>query len=90
MKWLKRKIRNWLEDDEYLVTESTSIKLTTNTLSSEGFKIYVYRANGGIILETSTYDRHKDRTLNGLYVITDDDQLGDSIAKIITMENLKS
>lgn len=90
MKWLKRKIRNWLENDEYLLTESTSIKLTTNTLSSKGFKIYVYRANGGIVLETSVYDEHKDRTHNGLYVITDDDQLGDSIAKIITMENLKS
>jgi len=90
MKWLKRKIRNWLENDEYLITESSSIKLTTNTLNSDGFKIYVYRANGGIVLETSVYDRHKDRNHNGLYVVTEDEQLGDTIAKIITMESLKS
>jgi hypothetical protein len=36
------------------------------------------------------YDRHKDRHHNGLYVITDDKDLGTELNKIITMENLRA
>jgi hypothetical protein len=49
----------------------------------------VYRASGGHIIETRTYDRHKDRNNHGLHIITDDKDLGDEIGKIITYENLK-
>jgi len=93
MKWLKRKLRNWINEDYPVeITESSygTISLNTKTFSSEGFRIQVYRANGGIVLETSVYDRHKDCNHNGLYVVTEDEQLGETIAKIITMESLKS
>jgi len=49
----------------------------------------VYTANGGRVVETRRYDRHKDRHLNGLYVITGDQEFGKEIDKIITMESLK-
>ena len=49
----------------------------------------VYTANGGRVVETRRYDRHKDRHSNGLYVITSEQDFGREIDKIITMEALK-
>lgn len=49
----------------------------------------VYVANGGRIVETRRYDRKTDRSSNGLYVITNDQDFGKEIDKIITMEALK-
>lgn len=49
----------------------------------------VYNANGGRVIETRRYDRHKDRHSNGLYVVTTDQDFGREIDKIITMESLR-
>ena len=97
MKWLKRKIRNWLNDDRGLISvpEPDSLyvnsprKASSQSLDSEGFNLKVFKANGGTIVETHSYDRRKDQSNNGLYVITDDKDLGNEIGKIITMEGLK-
>ena len=57
--------------------------------SDKGIRFQVYRANGGMVVETNMYDQHKDRHNRGLYIITDEQDLGKEIAKIITMESLK-
>lgn len=49
----------------------------------------VYVANGGRVVETRRYDRQKDRHTNGLYVITNDQDFGKEVDKIITMESLR-
>jgi len=49
----------------------------------------VYVANGGRVVETRRYDKKTDRSSNGLYVITSDQDFGHEIDKIITMEALK-
>jgi hypothetical protein len=49
----------------------------------------VYNASGGRVIETRRYDRHKDRSNTGLYIITNDQDFGKEIDKIITMEALK-
>jgi hypothetical protein len=49
----------------------------------------VYVASGGRVIETRKYDRHKDRSNTGLYIITNDQDFGKEIDKIITMEALK-
>ena len=60
------------------------------SLDANNIQFKVYKASGGTIIETSTYDRRTDRHTNGLYIITDDKDLGKEIGKIITMESLKS
>ena len=50
----------------------------------------IYSASGGRVVETRRYDRMKDRSQTGLYVITSEQDFGKEIEKIITMENLKS
>jgi hypothetical protein len=49
----------------------------------------VYKASGGIVIETHAYDEKKDRSNIGLYVITEDQDVGYELGKIITFENLK-
>lgn len=50
----------------------------------------VYNANGGRVIETRRYDRMKDRSTTGLYIITSEQDFGKEVDKIITMESLKS
>jgi len=93
IKFLKQQLRNWLREDEILSKEMviSSGQISTNRIDSgTGFNLRVYKASGGTVIETSVYDRHKDRHHNGLYVITDDKDLGDELNKIITMENLRA
>lgn len=52
-------------------------------------RFVVHSANGGRIVETNRYDRQKDRHTSGLYVITNDQDFGKEIDKIITMEALR-
>jgi hypothetical protein len=49
----------------------------------------VYVANGGRVVETRRFDRKTDRSTNGLYVITNDQDFGREIDKIITQEALR-
>jgi hypothetical protein len=58
--------------------------------ANNGFRINVYKASGGTVIETTMYDRVKDREHRGLFVVTDDKDLGQELGKIITMENLRA
>ena len=101
MNWLKRKLRNWANGSNEIYAMESNIKMATSgsigigvgrgpTLDSDkGIRFQVYKASGGMVVETSMYDRHKDRNYSGLYIITDDKDLGAELAKIITMETLK-
>lgn len=48
----------------------------------------VYGANGGKIVETSRYDDKRDNENIRRYVIDDNADLAESLAKIVTMEYL--
>ena len=96
MKWLKRRLQNWLNssDTESMAKTATShrglaIQSESESLSSEPLRLSIYRANGGTIVETRQYDRQKDRSQTQLHIVSHDDDLGHSIAKIITMESLR-
>jgi hypothetical protein len=94
MNWLKKKLHRWINSayDEAVMCEPHSIgrSIAVSTLDSDrNIRFNVYKATGGTIIETSFYDRHKDRHNNSLHVITDDKDIGKELGKIITMETLK-
>ena len=66
------------------VSVDTSVRLEGNPL-----RMNVYRANGGTIVETMRYDEVKDRNVNQLHIVGHDQDLGESLSKIITMESLR-
>ena len=57
--------------------------------SNKGIRFQVYKATGGFVVETSMYDQRTDRHSNSIHIITDEQDLGQQIGKIITMETLK-
>ena len=85
----KQKLRNWLmsDDDDYGAT--ITIDECSPNLSSQGFRLNIYGASGGTIVETTKYDRKHDENRNSLHIITDDKDLGEELGKIITMEQLR-
>lgn len=89
IKFLKRKLRNWLNSDECNISQSKEDSPSTARIDSFGLNLRIYKAQGGTIIESNKYDKLKDRHHNSLYVITDDQDLGEEINKIITMESLR-
>jgi hypothetical protein len=99
MSWFKRMVRNWLNDDNIYVEETSrfsnkaglAIRADSDSVESDpvlNFK--VYSAVGGKIVEFRRYDRQRDRNDHQTYIITNDQDFGERIAKIATMENLKA
>jgi hypothetical protein len=91
MNWLKRKLRSWLNEHEEgnIIGSQLSIKERDSIESDPVLNFKVYSAVGGKIVEFRQYDRQRDRNFNQTYIITNDQDFGERIAKIATMENLK-
>jgi hypothetical protein len=87
----KQKLRKWLMDDsdEHDYGNVVSVDSDGPNIQSQGFRLNVYSASGGTIVETTKYDRQKDEHKHSLHVVTDDKELGEELAKIITMESLR-
>lgn len=86
----KNWLRNWLNniDDSDLRVEKLSIS-REESLDTDPMVLKIYRASGGTVIETKKYDRQKDRNFNQLHIVTHEQDLGESIGKIITMESLR-
>jgi hypothetical protein len=86
----KQRIKNWLMDDSAdHYNPGIAIDSEGPNIQSQGFRLNVYSASGGTIIETTKYDRQKDDHRHSLHVVTDEKELGEEIAKIITMESLR-
>ena len=97
MRWLKRRIRNWLSNDDgpeevYATTKSrrnTLVARDSTELDGEPIRFNIFRANGGTVVQTHVYDRQKDRSFQQLHIVGHDQDLGESLSKIVTMESLR-
>jgi hypothetical protein len=97
MKWLKKALWRWTYQGRELDEENAKVSrgLVTSRDSEAvcnddpilNFK--VYSAVGGKVVEFRRYDRHKDRNDSTTYIITNDQDFGERISKIATMEKLK-
>ena len=93
MKWFKRKLAKWVNEynnEPKPAREGMILSADSDSVSSDpilNFK--VYSAVGGRIVEFRQYDRHKDRNFHQTYIITNDQDFGERISKIATMEILK-
>lgn len=98
-KWFAKKVRhawenaNKLEQDCDAVPSSYGRKnglvVSTRSLESNGVNFRLYNANGGHVVELNHYDSQTDRQTTGLHIIPSSEDLGQSLAHIITVEALK-
>jgi len=87
MKWFKKKLRNWINDDEDIYVPiglRSPDEPDTNCL-----RFKVFKASGGTVVQTDYYDQKTDRQHNTLHVIVEGQDLGQELGKIITYESLK-
>ena len=67
---------------------SASDRLATDDAPTTVFRIV--NAIGGCIIETRRYDPKTERNSTNLYIVTDGEDLTESLGKVMTMEALKS
>lgn len=96
MKWLKRKLRKWVDDAreepdvfQNKVARGSLVSCDDVETFGEPMRFTLTKANGGFIISTRRYDNRTDRSTGDNYIITDEADLGDAISKIVTMEALK-
>ena len=97
MKWFKKLVANWAQQgNNYAEVETMkgSNRLVSRdeiTACSDDpvLNFKVYSAIGGKVVEFRRYDRQRDRNETTTYIITNDQDFGERISKIATMENIK-
>ena len=89
MKWLKRKLRNWINDyDNEVAIRSCDVE--PQVCDAEPILNFrVFSAVGGQVVEFRRYDRKTDRNDTTTYIVTKDQDFGDKISKIANLELLK-
>lgn len=96
MKWFKKLVIKWVREDWNSVKTENSIGLVSSrdveSVSDADpiLNFRIFNAIGGRVVEFRTYDKHKDRNYTQTYIITDDQDFGERIAKIATLESLKA
>jgi hypothetical protein len=97
--WFKKKVISWVREDWDSASNKRSKRgLEENTigtvapssrLQQNGMNFTLYSASGGYIMEYNTYNHNTDTRYNALHIIPSDQELGQGIAHIITLEMLK-
>jgi hypothetical protein len=91
MRWLKRRMWNWLSTDDVETLSSNKLVSTRDRheLEGEPIRFNIFRANGGTVIQTYIYDRQRDRSNTQLHIVGHDQDLGECLSKIVTMESLR-
>ena len=94
MRWLKRKLAKWVNDynnEPKIAREGLVLTADSDSVSSDPILNFrVFSAVGGRVVEFRYYDRKIDRNHTTTYIITNDQDFGERIAKIATLESLKT
>jgi hypothetical protein len=94
--WLRQKLQNFLhpqypQDGDVVETKShrRNVIVRGSSLDSRGMSFTIHMASGGYVLEYSSYDDKTDRHNHNLHIIPSDQDMGQGIAHIITLEMLR-
>lgn len=55
----------------------------------KAIRLHIYYATGGRVIEVSHYDSNTGHHTNRLYIVTADQNFGEELDKILTMEHLR-
>ena len=104
MNWFKRMVVGWVKEDwdnagqeqdcypSPKMSRSNSISTISGRASIDSeptLQFKVYSAVGGKIVEFHRYDPKSDRTDRQIYIIGKEEDFGEKIAKISTLEILR-
>ena len=91
MKWIKRKIIQWVREDYY---NSQPVAATpsvgANAVEIDGLSFNIMTATGGTVVQVRYYDRKADRTGYHTHVTPDGENIAERIGQIVSMELLRA
>ena len=93
--WFRQKLHNFIfpSDINEVVESKThrgrALISRGSQLDNRGMNFTIHMANGGYVLEYSSYNEKTDRHDNTLHIINSDTDLGQGIAHVITLEMLR-
>lgn len=88
MNWLRRAVRNWLNQEESIQLRETVVA-SRDTVNQQGMNFSLYRAVGGHVLECRVYNAKTDRHDGTLYMIHEDEDFAKQVAQAIMLEQMK-
>lgn len=97
-KWFAKKCHQALAEarEDPIGNSTQPIRMKAATLDRslgdhrQTMNLQIHSASGGYVLEFSRYDRKRDEHDRNLHIITDQQNLGESLAQIITVEMLRN
>jgi hypothetical protein len=90
MKFLKRKLRNWLNDhDKVIGLSARDFPDERSVQDDPALSFRIYNAQNGKILEFSRYDRKTDRQERSVYIIEKDKDVTEYVGKCLSLELLR-
>jgi hypothetical protein len=87
-KWIRKRLRDVEREYEPQCDMPSTIKGSSGSIDSNGTRFTVYKADGGHVVETRSYDKNHD-SQTSLYIVTSDQDLGERLAHIVTYEAIK-
>jgi len=100
--WLRQQLINILVDDSRparigranrgslsVIMDECDVEEKDRLELPDPIRFRVQQVNGGTVIETKYYDHKKDEERIKLHIVTPDENLSESIGKIVTMELLQ-
>jgi deoxycytidine triphosphate deaminase len=88
-RWIRKRLREVEREYEPQYDKpSTLVSNKSDSIDTNGTRFTVYKADGGHVVETRTYDRNHDSETS-LYIVTSEQDLGQRLAHIVTYESIK-
>ena len=93
MKWfykqLARKLKQASYGDSEIMKEGP-LQPIRSIENEKTMNFSVTRASGGWVIEQRVYERKTDRNISSLHIITEDQDLGQELGKILMLTSMRS
>lgn len=90
--WVKKVAREGWEDarkSSYGEVAVSSIRESNSVDDEPVLNFRIYAASNGKVIEFSKYDRIKDRSHKTIYIVNHEEDLGEKVAKVLSLEMLR-
>jgi hypothetical protein len=99
MKWIKRKLRQWVSEADYDMPEKVmdrgmnsvvAVSDTNRVDSTPVLNFRIFSAQNGLVLEFHSYNEKTDQRNNSTYIINHGEDIADFVRQSLPIEMLKS
>lgn len=96
MSWIKKKLRNWLRDDEIIISEDRPYATPHNNMGDTQTSVQMFKAMNGTVLVLHSHTSAPNKTMlprqSGptMYVLKEGESVQDAVATLLVKARLDS